>query len=212
MTTTDVRLLKGTEQLYRVPLDMGGGVQSCDITDPYILVLLVDGTVALLWLEEVGGVPTLQFTWPELAKGARVSLISAYTDTTGLFITTSIKQEGADRKGAGLVGVAIIKEEPTNMDDEDELLYGNGDALTAKPGSSTRQPPPPAPPSQTLTRGVASPLDIQAAGTNWFALARDDGSLELYQLNQGLCRLAFCVRNFSAVPHTLKDSGPLVTE
>ena len=38
----------------RLPLDMGGGVRSCDLVDPYAVVLLVDGTVVLLDLCEGG--------------------------------------------------------------------------------------------------------------------------------------------------------------
>lgn len=60
-------------QLYRLPLDMGGGVKSCDLTDPFAVVLLADGTVALLELcegeeEEEGGGATLQLTWPDVVK------------------------------------------------------------------------------------------------------------------------------------------------
>ena len=65
----------------RLPLDMGGGVRSCDLVDPYAVVLLVDGTVVLLELceggergegegeeEEEEGGARLQQTWPEIVK------------------------------------------------------------------------------------------------------------------------------------------------
>jgi len=75
----------------RLPLDMGGGVRSCDLIDPYAVVLLVDGTVVLLELceggergegegegeeeedeeeedEEEEGEARLQQTWPEIVK------------------------------------------------------------------------------------------------------------------------------------------------
>ena len=51
-------------QLYRVPLDMGGGVRSCDLADPYAVVLLVDGTVALLELCEEEA--TIKLRWPDI--------------------------------------------------------------------------------------------------------------------------------------------------
>ncbi len=196
----------------RVPLDMGGGVKSCDLADPYILILLVDGTVALLWLEEVGGDPSLQFTWPELAKGAGVSLISAYSDATGLFVTSNTSQEQTVKKGEELRNVVDVKEESrSSMDEEDELLYGGGDISESKPGPSnvTSVPLP-------TSSFQAPPLVADGSGsvvaTCWFCLAREDGTLEIYQLNRDLCTLVFCVRNFSAVPHTLKDSGPQLSE
>ena len=57
---------------------MGGGVKSCDLADPYTVILLADGTVALLELcEERGGEMAeggeevegrLKLTWPDLKK------------------------------------------------------------------------------------------------------------------------------------------------
>lgn len=223
VTTTDVRLLKGTNQLCRVPLDMGGGVKSCDITGSYIIVLLMDGTVGLLWLQEEGEKPSLQLTWPELAKGSKVTLISAYTDTSGMFVTTDLKQEVTGERGVESMCVAMggVKKEPrTSTDDEDELLYGDVDTLAAKLSSSQNLSLPPPPPPQSPRSAVRAPSTEHILGegsatptsTNWCALAREDGSLEVYLLLQTCCTLALCVRNFSASQHTLKDSGPVVTE
>lgn len=191
MTSTDVRLLKGTDQLCRIALDMGGGVRSCDITDPYIIVLLNDGTVAQLHLQGEG----LQLSWPDLEKGSRVTLISAYTDTSGLFATES--------QGVGSEGTAstyVLTQRKLSIDDEDELLYGDVDALTAKIGrkSSLRAKTP-----DTVEGGSVST-------SNWCALYRDNGSLEIYQI-PGFKKV-FGVRNFSSCPKTLKDSGPLSSE
>ena len=209
VTTADVRLLSGTEQLCRVPLDMGGGVKSCDITYPYILILLVDGTVALLWLEEVGGVASLQFTWPELVKGARVSVVSAYTDTTHLFLTSVANEDGEAKKEVQLGGVVKVKDtSETSMDEEDALLYG-GQEDTGRRGSSSKTPEGPPSAADPSHVGVAN---ADGSQTNWFVLGREDGSLEVYQLKGERCGLVFSVRNFSAVPHTLKDSGPVASE
>lgn len=199
---------------------MGGGVKSCDITDPYIMVLLMDGTVGMLCLEENGDNPSLELSWPELAKGSKVTLISAYTDTSGMFMATDLKQEvtGDGVESMGVVNDDVIKKEPrTSTDDEDELLYGDVDALTAKLGSNRNQSPPPPPPQPAggILPGdckgcVASPQSTTNA--NWCAVSREDGSLEVYHLHHAACSLALCVRNFSAAPHTLKDSGPVATE
>lgn len=189
MTSTDVRLLKGTQQLCRVALDMGGGVRSCDITDPYIVVLLVDGTVALLRLQEEWS-PTLLLTWPELTKGSKVTLISAYTDVSGMLVMKD--------PGQSSVGVASVTAEAGfSVEDEDELLYGNIQTLTAK-----------------MTKKQTKLLPVQENATpicsNWCAVYREDGSLEIYQI-PGF-KMVLGIRNFSSCPRTLKDSGPLSSE
>lgn len=187
-----MRLLRDVDQLCRVALDMGGGVRSCDITDPYILVLLNDGTVAQLHLQGEG----LHLTWPELVKGSKVTLISAYTDTSGLFQTES--------KGAELMGGAssnISEQRKLSIDDEDELLYGDVDLLTAKIGNKTSQQPSPVAAAKKATPTIMS---------NWCAVYREDGSLEIYKVPE--FKKVFGVRNFSSCPRTLKDSGPLSSE
>jgi cleavage and polyadenylation specificity factor subunit 1 len=189
VTSTDVRLLKDIDQLCRVALDMGGGVRCCDITDPYILVLLNDGTVAQLCLQGEG----LQLTWPELNKGSKVTLISAYTDASGLFLT--------EAEGAESVGVANNAGPRLSVDDEDELLYGDVDLLTAKIGNKASQDPPPV---------VTREKKTTPTNSNWCAVYREDGSLEIYKVPE--FRKVFGVRNFSSCPRTLKDSGPLSSE
>ena len=172
---------------------MGGGVKSCDITDPYVVILLVDGTVAMLHLQN----EALQLTWPEVAKRSKVKLISAYTDTSGLFVT-EIHEEGvASGSGPKQEG------ERRASFDEDELLYGNVDELVGKM-------------SQENHGNAASPreaMDEETTPTslsNWCATYREDGSLEIYRLPE--FKVVFCVRNFSSSPRTLKDSGPLTSE
>ena len=67
---------------------MGGGVKSCDLTDPYAVILLADGTVALLELcdhgggDKGGGVSEgkegdgrLKLTWPDLQKVCMYSFL-----------------------------------------------------------------------------------------------------------------------------------------
>ena len=140
VTTTDIRLLRGVNQLCRVALDMGGGVKSCDVTDPYAVILLVDGTVGIIELQYEGDLdPSLHLSWPELPKGSKVTSISTYTDTSGLFLTVS-KGTGSSQVGhthlATPTTPARTKTTPkrstkVNIDDEDELLYGDISALTA---------------------------------------------------------------------------------
>ena len=192
MTSTDVRLLKGTNQLCRIALDMGGGVQSCGITDPYIVVLLMDGTVGLLHLQGEES-PTLALTWPELAKGSKVNLISAYTDTSGLFVT------GNEVESVGVASGDTPPQRLLSVDDEEELLYGDVQALTAKLSGKA---PSKQPAKTTPTEQKATPTK-----SNWCAMYREDGSLEIYQLPN--FHVVFGVRNFSTCPRTLKDSGPL---
>ena len=172
---------------------MGGGVRSCDITDPFILVLLNDGTVALLHLQGEG----LQLTWPDLVKGSKVTLISAYTDASGLFQT----ELSMGAESAGVASGDTRDQRKLSIDDEDELLYGDVDLLTAKIGNKTSQPPSP----------VATPQEAAPTSkSNWCTVYREDGSLEIYKVPD--FKKVFGVRNFSSCPRTLRDSGPLSLE
>ena len=140
-------------QLCRVPLDMGGGVRSCDLADPYTTVLLADGTVALVELcegEREDSDATLTQTWPEIGKvvcynqqqaislplllppsppqGSKVTLLSAYTDYSGLFST----QQGEEpaTSSAQPAPPSTVKQEPkSTVDEEEELLYGDISSL-----------------------------------------------------------------------------------
>ena len=123
VTGADVRLLSGTKLLCRIPLDMEGGVRSCDVTDGYAVVLLVSGTVAFLELQEWEGADgaTLKLSWPDLAKRPKVNLISTYTDCSGLFCSRS-GTETKDRAKKATPPPLVSK---TLADEEEELLYGN---------------------------------------------------------------------------------------
>ena len=123
VTGADVRLLSETKLLCRIPLDMEGGVRSCDVTDRYAVVLLVSGTVALLELQEQEGdvVATLKLSWPDIAKGSKVNLISTYTDCSGLFCSRG----GAETKDQPKKATPPPLVSKTLADEEEELLYGN---------------------------------------------------------------------------------------
>ncbi len=176
-------------------LDMGGGVRSCDVTEPYVVILLVDGTMALLQLQEEP-TPNLKLSWPDLAKGsAKVTLISAYTDASGMFET--------EAKGVGSVGVAPASmpevERKMSVDDEDELLYGDVDMLTAKMSKSAKP-----------EVGGATPVEATPTQSNFCAVYHSDGSLGIYQIPS--FKMVFGVRNFSSAPLTLKESGTVTSE
>ena len=121
-----MRLLRSSELLARVALDMGGGVRSCDITDPYAVILLADGTVGLVEVQDsVNSDPSLQLTWPEIPKGSKVTLISAYTDSSGLFTTTTHCNKATPIKKQATPSAPA----KADLDDEEELLYGDISAL-----------------------------------------------------------------------------------
>ena len=132
-----MRLLSDTKLLCRIPLDMEGGVRSCDVTNSYAVVLLVSGTVALLELRQSKGKSaddaTLNLSWPELAKGQKIRLLSTYTDYSGLF--SAAKDVGVAHKGEAEKTTPTpssslaATEAKTLADEEDELLYGSMDLL-----------------------------------------------------------------------------------
>ena len=135
MTGADVRLLSDTKLLCRIPLDMEGGVRSCDVTNSYAVVLLVSGTVALLELQQSNGKnddeATLNLSWPELAKGSKVNLLSTYTDRSGLFLAIHGKDIGHahKEKATSTPSLSATASSKTLADEEDELLYGSMDLL-----------------------------------------------------------------------------------
>ena len=160
VTATDVRLLRDVHQIYQIPLDRGGGIRACDLCDPYAVILLVDGSVAMVELVEKGEegeggdteeAVTLQLTWPGIKEvcikmnynfsshcaeiqGSKVTLLSSYTDKSGLF--TSELEDERDEEGEAPAayepGPASTEEAKvrTEAEEEDELLYGDIDALT----------------------------------------------------------------------------------
>ena len=134
MTGADVRLLSDTKLLCRIPLDMEGGVRSCDVTNSYAVVLLVSGTVALLELQQSNGKSDdeakLNLSWPELAKGQKISLLSTYTDCSGLFLAIEEKDVGyAHKEKTTPTSSLAAPASKTLADEEDELLYGSMDVL-----------------------------------------------------------------------------------
>ena len=55
--------------LQLLPLQQGGGVHSCSVADPYILVVYESGQVVLLSLKvDVSGEARLQLTNPDLEQ------------------------------------------------------------------------------------------------------------------------------------------------
>lgn len=54
-----------------VPLDMRGGVKSCDLCGEYVIVLLQEGVIGLLQLKKQtkpNEPPDLQLSWPNLSQ------------------------------------------------------------------------------------------------------------------------------------------------
>lgn len=188
VTCTDVRLLKGEQQLHFLPLDMGGGVKSCDITDPYGVILLVDGAIVLFELKEENGTASLGIEWPEVKKGSPIVVMSTYTDRSGRF-TTEASEHQAATAAVHLSGDRKVSQ--SSIDEEDELLYG--DLKTEEQKESQQSTP-----YQHKTNHSV---------THWCVICREDGSLEIYRIPA--FQLVFCVRNFSSARRTLIDSGPM---
>ena len=50
-----------------IPLDMRGGVKSCDICGSYVIVLLSEGNIGLLKLTSSNDIPKLDLSWAQLS-------------------------------------------------------------------------------------------------------------------------------------------------
>ena len=69
-----------------------------------------------------------------ILQGSKVTLISTYTDTSGLFTTEVgvVKEEGNVRTPTHTAPPSKVKREmKSSIDEEEELLYGDIAALTA---------------------------------------------------------------------------------
>ena len=56
-------------------MDMRGGVKSCAVCGPYVIVLLQEGVIGLLQLKEPiepAGSPQLLLSWPQLSQASSI--------------------------------------------------------------------------------------------------------------------------------------------
>ncbi|XP_068228833.1 cleavage and polyadenylation specificity factor subunit 1 [Palaemon carinicauda] len=201
VTSGGVRLLEGTVQIQHVPVDVGWPLVYATLADPYLAVLAEDGTLMIFtFITSRYAPPKLYTTKPVDTNKSPLQTICAYCDVSGLFTYDYPEDSNKDRKIYR--SDADIKKE---LDDEDEMLYGNAEG-------SVFDPP------KTFT----NPLGTQEKHQNewwrkwqkdvrasfWLVGIREDGNLEIYTLPD--FRLSYAVKNFWMGHRVLIDSSQVI--
>ncbi|XP_020283303.1 cleavage and polyadenylation specificity factor subunit 1 [Pseudomyrmex gracilis] len=195
VTQMGVRLLQGIEQIQHMPIDCSIVQASC--ADPYVTLLSKDGRVLLLTLREVRGTARLHAQAANLLFRPQIEALCAYRDVSGIF-TTQLSETTDDEQ----IEEEHNVEEPavlSNIDNEDDLLYGDAPAF---------QMPTLSYPKASDTTAKKAPWwqrhlqEIKP--TYWLFVYRDSGTLEIYSLPD--LRLSYLIRNFGYGQYVLHDS------
>lgn len=166
-----VRLLLGTEQIQHIPLDQGSRLIQASTADPYVVLLTEDGRIILLTLREARGQGKLHATRPNhLNIKPHITALCAYRDVSGLF-SPLLPDTDWHMDPDHLFTQDNIKRE---VDDEDEMLYGEGGISSDKPHSQGKAA------ARALPWWQKYLNEVKA--TYWVLMSRENGHLEIYSL------------------------------
>ena len=117
-----IRLLEGSIQLQNMPLNLGSPLVHVSAADPYMVAITEDGQLILISLElSRSQQPELNVIKANLKSKSKIITACAYKDTSGLFtVETPEEFEEVVKE----VVTETTTNNPTDVDDEDELLYG----------------------------------------------------------------------------------------
>ncbi|KAG7154434.1 Cleavage and polyadenylation specificity factor subunit 1-like 2 [Homarus americanus] len=201
VTSGGVRLLEGTVQIQHVPLDVGSPLVAATLADPYLAVLANDGTLMIFTLVTTRSLPPRLTTSKPINAGKfPLQTICAYCDVSGLFTTQYPQDREKDPKIFRTD--ADIKKE---LDDEDEMLYGNTDISVFDPPKTFT----PQASQEKNQNNWWKKWQKEVRPTYWLVGVRENGNLELYTLPD--VRLCYCVKNFSVGHRVLSDSSQTST-
>ncbi|KAF4518485.1 hypothetical protein B566_EDAN006490 [Ephemera danica] len=202
-----VRLLLGTELLQHIPLDLGSPVVHASSADPYLVLLCKDGQLVQLVLKEgrLLSSARLAITKCNISCKVRTVALCVYRDVSGLFsgqvpgVETITTTDNIELDTA--FKTEHIKRE---VDDEDELLYGDSEFPIML------EPPTQEPTQDKANNSVPwwQRYLVVVKPTYWLLLARENGTMEIYSLPE--CRLNFLVRNVASGPRVLADNLDIV--
>ncbi|KAK0170083.1 hypothetical protein PV328_010688 [Microctonus aethiopoides] len=197
VTQMSVRLMHGTEQIQHMPIDLGCPIVQASCADPYVVLLAEDGQVILLTLREGRGTPRLNAEQANLLFRPQIETLCAYRDVSGLF-TTQIHD---DQEINNPEPDTNLKESTTvtNVDNEDDLLYGDA------PAFQMPTIPPPKVPETPVKKNPWWQKHLQEIKSSyWLLVYRDSGTLEIYSLPD--LHLSYLIRNFGLGQSVLHDS------
>merc|ERR1719427_218227 len=171
VTQDRVLLLKDSELIQTVPLDLGSPITSACCADPHLAVLAVDGgqaAVLTLTGDQLAVLKTRIGELPGRVKSPFLA-ISLYKDMSGL-LTNQNRILGKEKKMGRQASLNKIQD----LDEEDELLYGSSDAPPGFSGGLLDQ-------SQEEEEPWMRHLD-PVTPTYWLVAIRENGNFELYSI------------------------------
>ncbi|XP_066599377.1 cleavage and polyadenylation specificity factor subunit 1 [Prorops nasuta] len=195
VTQMGVRLLQGTEQIQHMPMDLGCPIVQASCADPFVTLLTEDGQVILLTLKEGRGMARLHVQTANLLFRPQIEAVCAYRDVSGIFTTQlpeSVEEDASEKEHN--------VEEPlvTNIDNEDDLLYGDAPAFQMPM-------PPQVKATETIKKVPWWQKHLQEVKpTYWLLVYRESGTLEIYSLPD--LHLSYLIRNFGFGQYVLHDS------
>ncbi|XP_012228183.1 cleavage and polyadenylation specificity factor subunit 1 isoform X1 [Linepithema humile] len=197
VTQMGVRLLQGIEQVQHMPIDLGCPIVHASCADPYVALLSEDGQVMLLTLREIRGTARLHAQTANLLFRPQIEALCAYRDVSGIF-TTQLPENTDDEQAEEEHNI----EEPSilgNIDNEDDLLYGDAPAFQMPVPSHSKTS------DVTIKKAPWWQRHLQEIkSTYWLLVYRDSGTLEIYSLPD--LRLSYLIRNFGFGQYVLHDS------
>ncbi|KAK8376849.1 hypothetical protein O3P69_010050 [Scylla paramamosain] len=201
VTSGGVRLLEGTVQLQHLPVDVGSPLVAASLADPYLAVLAQDGTLMIFTLATTrASTARLSPAKPINTGRSPLQTICAYCDVSGLFTTRYPEDREKDPKLFRTD--ADIKKE---LDDEDEMLYGNTDISVFDPPKTFN----PQAGQEKTKNDWWRKWQKEIRPSYWLVGVRDNGDLEIYTLPD--FKLSYSVKNFWLGQRVLTDSSANTT-
>ncbi|XP_060076994.1 cleavage and polyadenylation specificity factor subunit 1-like [Ylistrum balloti] len=202
VSATGVRLLEGVKQIQHIPVDIGSPLVHCSLADPYVLLMASSGQIAMLTMkEDINGV-RLVTTRPSVSQHSRLLTLCLYKDLSGMFttMTTQFQEEvetTTDTKEMKPSTEKAFTLDTDNIDDEDELLYGETDTSVFTSSFDISMRSESEGPKREAKSSAISP-------TYWALMCRENGVLEIYSVPD--FKMSYYVKNFPMGQKILVDS------
>jgi len=194
----NVILLKDSELVQNLPIDLGGPIVSVSCADPYLSLLSESGQAAVITFKDskLSITKTKIGELPGRAKSSFVA-ISLYKDKSGLLKTEARVSNLRDRSSGARPNFDI--KIPKDLDEEDELLYGSSEAQVGMFSSNVKNGDTDNQPDESWRRHL-EPVKT----TYWFLAIRQNGNFELYSVPDFTLR--FVSLSFPHTPNVLVDN------
>ncbi|XP_023327813.1 cleavage and polyadenylation specificity factor subunit 1 [Eurytemora carolleeae] len=191
-----VLLLKDCDLVQTLDIDLGGPIRSVSCADPHLSLVSESGQAAVLTLKE-GTLSIVKTKIGELPGRMKSPLVavSLYRDKSGL-LTTETKLSNKEKQTRNTEN----KKQPKDLDEEDELLYGSGEAqvgMFSEGGIDDNDE------NQDNDEGWRKHLEPVKI-TYWCVGVRQNGNFELYSVPDFTLR--FVSLNFPHTPNVLVDN------